>query len=309
MKNKLLTLALTPLLTSVSCSSTTTREVNIICASGAPAVAFYNHALDDHFITSQADAIKSQFTKNSEYTIIVVDLLSGINAIKNGAPYKLAANLTFGNFYLAATGNDDNTTLDATDEIVIFGQGTIPDKLFHYVYGDTYNEAINYVPTVQEAKAVLETGKNGNEPMDYVLIAQPALFASIASQNNPNITVYANMQELYATKSNGKRPIQASVFIKNTLDIDASENFLTTLESDIENALNNPTLIKEGMDQAGDATAVAKKFGTGSGPAFQVTKNGNGMGLGFERSKDIKEEIDAFLSLLGAEATSEKIYY
>ena len=113
MKKKYI-LTMLPVILLGACSNglKETSTVNILAPKGAPAVAFYNHATDDNFTTGAAENIKSMLTKKSPYTVVVVDTLSGVSALQNKAPYKIAATITFGNFFLAATGNDENRRLN-----------------------------------------------------------------------------------------------------------------------------------------------------------------------------------------------------
>ena len=63
----------------------------------------------------------------------VIDTVNGIKAIEKGANYKLAASITFGNFYIASTGIDEDDIMDKDDYIVLFSMGATPDLIFHYV--------------------------------------------------------------------------------------------------------------------------------------------------------------------------------
>lgn len=290
----------------VGCSTTNNEKtIKILCPTGAPAVAFYNYSTSGDFETGNAQNIASMFTKTSPYSAIVIDTLSGIKAIENGAPYKLASTLTFGNFYIAATGNDDNETIDKDDSIVLFSKGMTPDIIFHYIYGDIYNETIQYVDNVNTAKSVLETGKNLDGTLiDYVFIAEPALTG--AKKVNPKVKTIVNIQEEYKKKSDNKSLIQASLFIKNDLDKEQADSFLNRLEKDINDGLLDPQKVFDSMNKNENAVQL---FGVTPALAKTTLMNNNAIGLGYKRSKDIKGDIDHFLELLGKDITDEKIYY
>ena len=65
--------------------------------------------------------------------VIVLPTNVGVKTIETAqAPYKLAATITFGNFYIASLGNDDNGIMDAT--ITSFYSKIMSDKLFHYIW-------------------------------------------------------------------------------------------------------------------------------------------------------------------------------
>ena len=300
-------LFLLPLLGLTACGD---RQIKMLVPTGAPAVAFYNHSLDDNFFTNSVPTnIVSKMTSNSEFDAIVVDTTSGIKAIKNGANFKIAATITFGNFFLAGTGNDVNKTLDYTDSVALFGPiNGIPTLLFDYIYDISKFTNIIRVDAVTDAKRILDTKKMiDNTPVDYVFIAQPALFASLKS--NTDAYVYDNFQTKYKEKSGDSMITQASLFLKNNVQRDKAEFFLNSLEEDINNAVSNPNLIKEGMDKIEDKALASQIYGVSSDVAKAVTAQNNGMGLGFKRAIDIKNDIDLFITILGMEATDEEIYY
>lgn len=307
MKFKYLTLV--PLLALTACGESTTKVLNIVAPKGAPTVALYNYCGKENFTTGDAGAIRSMMTKSSEYSVVVLDTYNGVQNIQSGAPYKLAASITFGNFYLAATGNDDDGTLNVGDRIYNFNRGGTSDQLFHYIYGNEHDENIIWGAAASDAKTALETGvDNANNKVDYVFIAQPALFAAL--KNNSNASVYHNIQTLYQEKTNNHRPIQASVFIKNNLDKEVANAFLSEIETSINAGLDNPDLIFNGLRSISDDDKVVIQH-TSVAPqiAKAVTLNGNGMGIGFENALSIKDEIDDFLNILGLEDTNEEIYY
>ncbi len=303
---KLILLAL-PILLLGACQKQTTKDIKIICPSGAPAFAFYNYSTANNFETNDAPAnITAMMTKASDKTVVVLPIDTGIKAINNGAPYKLAANITFGNFFLCSTGHDDNNQMDPGDKIVLFGQGMTPDLLFHYVYGTDYDDGVEYVTAAKDAAACLQKAKNmtTGSDIDYVFLAQPAVFASL--KVNTEAKVYANIQELYKTKSEGKELIQASVFIKNTLDKTVANEFLSSLQTDITSVLETPELLTQ---KIADTEEMQKLYGAKAQVAMAVTKANNGLGLGYKNALENKENIDAYLSLFSLEKTNEKIYY
>ena len=102
--------------------------------------------------------------------------------------------------------------------------------------------------------------------------------------------------------------IQASVFVKNNLSDETVNNFLASLKKDIEDALANPALIKEGLEKISEDESKAK-YGVLAAPVVAVITNGNRLGLNFEKAYDIKEEIDNFLTIMNKETSSEEIYF
>lgn len=305
---KKLTLLAIPLLLLSACSKP--KDIQVICPTGAPAFAFYNHGQDANFETNtDPKNIVSMMNKTSDKQFVVIDTVSGIKAIKNGAPYKLAASLTFGNFFIASTGKDDNETMDAGDKIVLFNQNATPDLLFHYLYGNDYDAGIEYVTNVQEAAKCLISGKNlatGSE-IKYVFIAQPVLLNALSK--NANARKYADVQELYKTKTGGKELIQASLFVKDSSDKYSADQNLETLKQSIQEEVSNPDVVSEYLSKISVEEATAK-YGVAPTLAVSALKDNNGLGLGFKLGKENKGNIDAFLKeVQGIDATSEEIYY
>ena len=307
---KLIILAIPALALSACIKHVDASNQSIICPTGAPAFAFYKETRNPNFETNSVPKnIVAMMTEASSKDFIVIDTVSGIQAIQKGAPYKIAATITFGNFFIASTGHDTNNVMEAGDKIVLFNQNATPDLLFHYVYGNTYDSGIEYVGNVQDAAKCLISGKNAvtGSNIDYVFIAQPVLLNALAK--SANATKYADMQEEYSKKSSGKKMIQASLFIKNSLDKAVGGQFLKNLESDIVALVSNPDLASEISNDLTDEEATSL-FGVAPSLAVSALKDNNGLGLGFEYSNVIKEDIDAFLKdIQGLDETSKDIYY
>ena len=295
-------------------SNTSEKEVDIsklkiVCPTGAPAFAFYDFANNSSFETNSTPSnIVAMMSAAGNKDVVVIDTTSGIKAINNGAPFKMLANITFGNFFIASTGNDDNETMDVGDTIVLFGQNQTPDLLFHYLYGDQFDSTIEYVTNVQDAAKCLISGKNAvtTSTVDYVFVAQPVLYN--AMQKNANAKMYIDVQDAYKTKSGGKSLIQASVFVKNSVDSKVVDVFAKKISSDISAAVSNPDIITEKLKglSAEEATAL---YGVNPTIAATVLKDNNGLGLGYKLAKENKDNIDSFISLFSLENTNEEIYY
>lgn len=289
-------------------------DLKIICPTGAPSIAFYNYINNNNFETNSVPKnIVSFMTDNSDYDIVVIDTVSGIKAINNGAKYKLASTITFGNFFIASTGNDTDNEMNEDDKIVLFGKNQTPDLLFHYIYGNKFNECIEYVNAVSDAQACLASGKNmeTGSDIDYVFIAQPALFACLNNKDAKTYgksKVYQNIQELYDEKSNGLSLIQASVFVKDGINKKIVDNFLEKISKDISKLISTPEI----LDMAFESTSEEKvmlKFGVKAAPIKACIKNNNTLGIGYKSSYAIKDSIDEFIKIFNMGETSEEIYY
>lgn len=321
MKNKLpiialigfaLTACATPNGSSSSIAPAFTRDsVTIVTPTGAPALAFYNYAELTNFETNSNPTNITAMMSAAQKDVIVLPTNVGVKTIETAqAPYKLAATITFGNFYIASLGNDDNGIMDATDNIVLFQKNNVPDKLFHYIYGTTLDAGVHYVNAVNEATQALNSGTFIDEETGttktahYVMIAEPA-FSTIKA-NKENVTMYANIQDEYKEKSGDLELFQASIFVKNTLPEAKINGFLTSLKEDVDAAIDEPTLLSAGMNKVANAQTI---FGVAPTMAENVLRNNNGMGLGFKLAKPNKEAIDNFLALFNIEETDEEIYF
>ena len=274
----------------------------------APAVAMAQFATFDKFETTNDPTSIAPAMAAGQYEVVVAPTNVGVNAMKSAnAPYKLLATITFGNFYIASTGNDDNELMGPDDYIVSFQPAGIPNKVLHYCYGTGLDSAIHYVSNNLVAQTCLETGKNsgdGNADVDYVLIAEPSL--TIAKSNNSNVEIYQDLQNKYYTKSDGSIITQASVFVKNTLKSkDVKEEFLPILKSSIEGFVGTPSKLKKAMQKVEGTESI---FGVTPEVAEEATRNGNRMGLGIKESKTILEDTNKFLEMIGApQVTNEDI--
>lgn len=289
-------------------------SLSIITPTGAPALAFYNYSGSERFETNSnpAEGIIPQMVTGQK-DVVVLPTNAGMQAILNKkAEYQIAAAITFGNFYLVSMNNDTNKTLDADDTILLFQKGNVPDKVFHYVYGDDYNSNIHYVSAVSDAAAAVNAGffadaETGNNIVpNYVLLAQPVLTTVLNKNADKGYAVYADMQAKYKEKSNNQALFQASVFVKKSLDRKVVTSFLDSLKADIDAAIKNPEVIQEALKDAQDAQTV---YGIAPAMATTVTKNNNGMGLGFERAINNKEAVETFLKLFGIEGFDEEVYF
>lgn len=290
----------------------TPEDFSIVTPTGAPALAFYNYAGYKNFETNSVPTNIVAMMNKGEKDVVVLPTNAGVQAIVNAkAEYKIAATITFGNFFVVSMNNDDNQVMDANDTILLFQKNNVPDKIFHYVYGDSLNNALHYVSAVSDAASAIIGGKFTDPDLgtelvpNYVLIAEPAL-TNVVSKKGDAISVYANIQEEYKKKSNNAELFQASVFVKNSLEYEKVRLFLNDLEKDIKDAIADPSKMSAGMSKIEDAATV---YGVAPMMAENVLKKNNGMGLGFKLAKDNKEAINTFLGIFGINNVDEKIYF
>lgn len=297
---------------SSSTAAPYTLDLNVACPAGAPAVSLYRHLAEPESkldINADPSVVAGFLTANSGKDIVFLPTNAGLTAItKKKAPYKIAATVTFGNFFLASTGNDENKTLDADDYVVVFQQGGLPDKVFQYVYGDSLTN-VHYVNAATDAKACLQKGINesdNNASVDYVFIAEPALTGVKAQKETVN--QYADMQEEFAKKSGGLGITQASIFVADSADKTKVNTFLSSIEEDIKAFLADPAVSDPFVEAVSEAK-VQQKWTVPSAMVKKVTKSGNRMGLGFKKASESKAAIANWMKLFGINELSEEVYY
>ena len=83
-----------------------------------------------------ADTIVSYLSSSSNKDVVIAPTNAGIAAINKGANYKLAATITFGNFFILSTGNDEDGVMNKGDKVLAFQEAGVPGKLFKYLYSD-----------------------------------------------------------------------------------------------------------------------------------------------------------------------------
>lgn len=303
------------LLVLSSCTNGKDNKAKIVCPSGAPSLAFYTEIDNENFYTGDASSILPELKGEGNADVVVIDTVNGIKALNAGSNYYLASNITFGNFFVAATGNDDNGVMEDGDYIVLFSSGATPDLVFHYIYGTTLDSNIHYVQAVSDALTCLVKGINisdderkiDEEPyVDYVMIAEPAL--TVALSQNENASVYANIQDLYKEKTKGLNMIQASVFVRK--DYEGAKDYLDKLNNTIDGLLNNPSVFGEVIyDYELSDLEVKDIFGIPNVKIATKVLSNNSIGLGYINALDNKKAIDEFIKLFGMEETSEEIYF
>ena len=284
-------------------------DYQIAAPSGAPAIAFYDHLADKNVEISNAQTVQGYFNEAGTKDFIVLPTNAGVKMIQNlNAPFKLAATLTFGNYYMASTGNDADSALGSEDYVVVFQQNQIPDLLFKYIYGEGLN--VHYVTDVTAAQRCLISGvdeSNSNAKVDYVLMAQPALAGAL--KQNTNAAIYSDIQKLYNEKSGGKEIRQASIFVKNNVDTGAANYVLNEIKTDMDALLSNPDCLLDSVKASGLEDEIIQQKITNPNMVISLLKSDNKIGIGFKWAYENKASVDAFLETLGQNVTTDEIYF
>lgn len=281
------------------CRNNKNKDYKIMVPTGAPAIAMAGFAMTKSFETTTDPSTIVPLMASEQVDVAVLPTNVGVSAITNkNVPFKILCTITFGNFYIASTGNDENGVMDPDDYIVSFQKGAVPDKIFHYVHGDDFDNALHYVASAQDAAKCLKLGKNltDNEAVvDYVLLAEPALTNVL--KTTPTASLYEDLHSKYKEKSNGLIIPQASVFVSNSLEQEViQEGIYEALEKSVREMLEDTEVMKAFMNLSSDPETL---FGVKPDIAAEVTKNGNKMGLGCKKASLIKDDINNFLKLFG----------
>ena len=313
MKKQLFLLALISGISLTGCDLFNKKEENkdkveykIVAPTGAPSIAMSSFAMTKNFETVTDPSTIVPMMASGQVDVAVLPTNVGATAITTkNVPFKLLCTITFGNFYIASTGHDDNGVMDETDYIVSFQQGAVPDKIFHYVYGDTFDNGLHYVSSAQEAAKCLKLGKNltdDSKDVDYVLLAEPALTNVI--KTTLTASLYEDLQAKYKVKSEGLILPQASVFVKNSLSQEVvMEGIYGALNESINQMINDTNVMKTFMNFASDPETL---FGVKPEIAAEVTQNGNKMGLGCKLASTIKNDINEFLTIFGVSPLNDE---
>ena len=279
----------------------------VISPSGAPAICFYDQALTGNFETNSTPANVAAQLLTDNYGMVVFDFYNGLKSIKNNnADFKLARILTGGNLYLV--GIDKTTAPTSDDTIVSFGQNLLPDLAYKKLYSQDIIDNTTYVNAVTDAAAVLASGVYEGEKVDYVVIAQPVLFATMTNKSAPThgrLTVIESLRDKWKQTYNQDAIPQAGLFVHNDY-YEANREYFETqfalLDERIDTAINDVITVKSVMDeQIPDLNEQKAFFGFNSNVAKNVQDNAstpNGFAL-VSADETANINIQAFLNTLG----------
>ncbi len=271
-----------------SSSEDLSYDFSIISPTGAPTAAFYQYAASEDLDTnSTATNVAAQF-QTTNYDVIVFDSLKGIAQITKTeypAPYKLARIITKGNYYLVSIDKPEGSQPTTDDLIVNFGQNGTPDTVYRQLYPEVVNNTV-YVTSVSDALTVLTTGLYDLTAVDYVFIAQPALYSALNNTNAATygkIKVVADIQQKWFEKTGQNGFPQAGIFVRNEIyqsHPKAFEAFLGGIDEAIETAIDDPDTVVSAMNEFGTPAEQAARFGFNSTVFLGVQDEGaNGLGL------------------------------
>ncbi len=288
-------------------------DITVYMPDGAPAIALAGamHAdtADDGvcYKVVKADTIASfvSYEKESDNAdICIMPVSSASKLLGNGEKYRLAATLTHGNLYLISKNGETQYTLDNVSALLgktvgVLQINAVPGLTFKATLekqGVAYAEMKNADEKKTDAvnlKAITDiTAEDGT--LDAYLVAEPAASVQV---NKNGYTFVGDLQSLYGGE---KGYPQAVAVVKNSCLEKDSARAKTVLEK-IENscawvqtASGADIVAAVNAHMADSSQTTSLKAPLLHAEVIARCK------IRFEKAKDAKTEIDAFLSGLGA---------
>jgi NitT/TauT family transport system substrate-binding protein len=192
---------------------------------------------------SGTDPLIAAFASGS-HDIIFAPTNLGAKLISTGLDYQFAANVVWGNLYLASTGYD-SFSLDDLDgkEIIAFGQNATPDIVLQTIL-DAHifinPPTIIYVDSVTQAQAELLI-----DPTKIVLMAEPALSVlGLPTKLGDQLDVLDLQKEWENITGSMSYPM-SGIFVKSTLDKEVVNSYLQEVKVSVDEANNNPEEVSQ----------------------------------------------------------------
>ena len=283
------------------------EPLKFISPAGAPALAFYDQGNNENYVTNSTPTNVAAELQKNDYDMVIFDSISGLNTIRNKElDFKLAQIITGGNFYLAGIDVSDNALPTSESYVVSFGENLIPDLVWQALVNDYWQISgleTHYVNSNEEARSILASGMHNGNEVDYVFIAQPALFATMNNQEASTygrVSVIKNIRQEWKAYSGQDAIPQAGIFVRENILTTKPNNlkdFFRALDTRLENAINQPEVVRETLNAySSDLTLQQSRFGFNANVAYNVQKDqANGFGL-VAPSETV--DINAFLTKL-----------
>lgn len=288
-------------------------DITVYMPDGAPAIAvagaMHADTADDGvcYKVVKADTIASvvSYEKDSDNAdICVMPASTASKLLGNGEKYALAATLTHGNLYLISKKSETKYTTDNLSELLgktvgVLQINAVPGltlKATLKKHGIAYAEMKNAGEIQSDAvnlKAIADiTAEDGT--LDAYLVAEPAASVQI---NKNGYTLVGDLQSLYGGE---KGYPQAVAVVKNSLietDSERVKTVLKQIESSctwVQTASGEEIVAAVNAHMADSAQTTSLKAPLLSAEVIRRC------GIRFEKAKDGKEDINAFLSVVKA---------
>jgi NitT/TauT family transport system substrate-binding protein len=280
------------------------ESLSILSPKGAPAISLVpliQENLDSIEFVDGTDILSAELIKGEKDVIIApVNLGAALNK-KESNLYRLYGIVTWGNLYLVS--NSDSTLL-SDEAIAIFGEQAVPGLVFNAVKDQL---SINPISTAFNSVTEVQ-GQLISKSFNLGLMAEPLVTATIAKaktlETPLNLSVYADLQALWKTKTGFDNYPQAAIFIK----ADISDERLKQVEArfDLMMAYN----LEVNNDSSLLERDINEELSTTLGvPSSKVLVQAwDRMNVNIVKADDNKEAIEAFLELFKLNGL-ENFYY
>ncbi len=234
---------------ALACESDDGTTLDIIVPAGSPSLAqaYFQHEkpeTDDVKyninVVSGPEPLDAAFGSES-HDVIFAPTNRGARLINSGdVPYKFAAAITWGNFYLVS--GQPLESMDDLDgkSITAFGRNSTPDIILQSLLGEyDFDNApdIQYVSSVQVALGELKADSE-----KIVLLAEPVL--SVGQMDMDNLHIL-DLQDEWKTFTGKDSYPQAGIFVKDSLSKDIVETYLAHIKESVQMANEDPELVAE----------------------------------------------------------------
>lgn len=278
-------------LSLVACAPAEKYTFSWLSPKGAPSVSLITILKDDVDSVELVDGtdVISAALIQGDKDIVIAPINLGSKLIQSGdAQYKLMAIVTWGNLYIV---KDEAVPLTDMMDLAMFGTKAVPELVLDKV-ADTLNFTFKKVPfnAVADVKGQLIA-----KAYSMGLLAEPIASATIAAAKAQGITlsVIADLQEAWKTKTGFENYPQAAIFVKADLSesqikqikdrINAMIAYVASVEAD-------KTIVET------DITALTPEaLGVPSAAIIKVTWDRLNVDVQYASEK--KAEITAFLTL------------
>ena len=262
-----------------------------LAPKGAPSVALIPILKADFDQVESVDGtdILSAALIQGSKDIIIAPINLGSKLIQTGnADYKLLAIVTWGNLYIV---KDSAVPFSENMNLAMFGQNAVPELVLNHV-SDKLDFTFTKVPfnSVADVKGQLVA-----KTYSLGLLAEPVATATIAAAKAAGITlsVVANLQEAWKSKTGYDNYPQAAIFVKNGLSITQIKQIkksITLMINYVSSVDANKTIVETDI-----TTLTPELIGVPSAAIVKATWAN--LNVDVKYASDVKDEIKIFLAL------------
>jgi len=230
------------------------EEFSAFAPKGAPLLAVYDSVVNKKgFEVAGNNTDVPVQLKANKYNYIIFDSVSALkltNGVKKAdgtvttatSSYTYYGLLTAGNFHLVSRKYDREP--QKGDKILTFMKGQSPDMALKSCYKELFDKDnisnITYVQDNTKMPAALIAGQYEGNPIDYFLIAEPALTSAKSKITENNVIYDLNLNDKIKEITNGEFDYipQAGLFVRNDY-LKLKPNYVENYWKDVKNQMKN----------------------------------------------------------------------